>query len=133
VAALGTLEEAETPDVLARAFELHAMSLLGYEPRFHECVVDEAAVGGPGTGFHPLRGGLVCPRCARMVPGTLSLLPETLEAFYMMGSEPLQRLAHASVSDAARRELERCLIPYVRHHLGVELRTLEFLDGVTSQ
>jgi DNA repair protein RecO (recombination protein O) len=132
VAALSTLEAATTPDVLSRAFELHALSQLGYEPRLHECVLDEASVDEPGAAFHPLRGGMLCARCARSTAGTVPTSPETLATLRELTLLPLQSTAHANLEPEVRRELARCLIPYLRHHLEAPLRSLQFLDDVTG-
>lgn len=129
VAALSTLEAATTPDVLSRAFELHAMRQLGYEPRLNECVLDEATVDTPGVAFHPLRGGMLCPRCARTA-GAIPISRETLAALRELTMVPLQPLANATLDENVRRELGRCMIPYVRHHLEAPLRSLQFLDDV---
>ena len=66
VAALGLLEGATAPDILARAFELQAMRLLGYEPELARCVADQQPLDEAlGSAFQPLRGGMLCPHCAR--------------------------------------------------------------------
>jgi DNA repair protein RecO (recombination protein O) len=129
VAALGTLDAAETPDALARAFELHALRVLGYEPQVQHCVLDEAALDPEHAAFHPLRGGALCPRCAR-TPGAVPLSAATLEALRQLPYQPLVRAAHSTLPENVRRELARCLIPYVRHHLEAPLRSLQFLDDV---
>ena len=52
VASLTLLEEATSPDVLVRAYELDAMSLLGYQPELRHCLRDARSVEGPGAAFH---------------------------------------------------------------------------------
>jgi DNA repair protein RecO (recombination protein O) len=131
VAALATLDNAATPDVLTRAFELHAMRIIGYEPRLYQCALDETPVG-PGAAFHPLRGGMVCPRCARTAPGTVPVSGEALAALRSLTEEPLLQAARSGLPEPVRRELGRCLVPYVRHHLEAPLRSLQFLDDVTA-
>jgi DNA repair protein RecO (recombination protein O) len=129
VAALGTVETAQTPDALARAFELHAMRLLGYEPHLFECVVDQEPVDVAGAVFHPLRGGMLCPRCARS-PGGIRISRESLAALRSAAEEPLVRSASSALPQSVRAELARCMVPYVRHHLEAPLRSLQFLDDV---
>lgn len=130
VAALSTLETAATPDVLARAFELHAMRILGFEPQLDHCVVDSAPLDRPGAGFHPLRGGMLCPRCARGAAGLIAIQPETLEALRELTHLPLVSAANSALSKTVRAEIDRCLVPYVRHHLEAPMRSLQFLDDV---
>jgi DNA repair protein RecO (recombination protein O) len=130
VAALSTLTRSTTPDVLARAFELHAMRAIGYEPHLYRCVADEAPAEAPGAAFHPLRGGILCARCARSTPGTVALGPETLPAMRELTRAPFMAAAQAALPERVRRELTRCLLPFVRHHLEAPLRSLQFLDDV---
>ncbi len=130
VAALTTLAASRTPDVLARVFEVHALAAMGYEPRIWECVSDGEPVDAPGAAFHPLRGGMLCPRCARGVAGTVALSPETLPALRELTQAPFARAAASDLPPHVRQELSRCLIPFVRHHLETPLRSLQFLDSV---
>jgi DNA repair protein RecO (recombination protein O) len=132
VGALGTLEAAQTPDVLARAFELNAMRIVGYEPRLYQCALDEYQVDAPGAVFHPLKGGMLCPRCARIAPGGVRVEPETVQALRDLDHMPLVRCARSELSPVLRRQIAACLLPYVRHHLEAPLKSLQFLENVTD-
>jgi DNA repair protein RecO (recombination protein O) len=130
VAALTTLETARTPDVLCRAFELQAMRVLGYEPRLHECVVDEAEIDPAWIVFHPLRGGVLCRRCAARTPGSIRIGAPALGAMQLMMFQPLIRAAHSDLPSEVAGELQRALVPYVRHQLETNLNSLQYLDGI---
>jgi DNA repair protein RecO (recombination protein O) len=132
LAGLNLLETATSPDVLARAFELHALRLFGYEPNLFECVLDEAPVEEPGAVFHPLRGGMLCARCARINRGGIPVSLETLAAFRSLAHRPFLEAAHAPVSAEVAQQLASSLIPYLRKQLEVQLRSLRFLDDVTA-
>jgi DNA repair protein RecO (recombination protein O) len=132
VAALTVLETAATPDVLCRAFELHAMALFGYEPEIGVCVLDEDALNLNQPFFHPLRGGTLCPRCAHRNHGSVHLQPQTLETLRTLTHQPFIAAAHMELPERVRGELARCLVPYVRHHLEAPLRSLQYLDDVTA-
>ena len=132
VAALGTLEFGKHADLLARAFELQATTLLGYEPQLQTCVLNGNPVEGPEAAFHPLRGGMLCGRCARATPGSITLSPGTLRAMRAFMRAPLAEAAKAELPDTNRRELAKCLVPYLRHHLEAPLNSLQFLDDVQT-
>jgi DNA repair protein RecO (recombination protein O) len=132
VGGLGTLEAGAAPDVLCRAFELHAMSLMGYEPQVERCVLDGQSVDAPGSVFHPLRGGMLCPGCVRGNPGWIAIEPQTLAALRDLPRVPLLAAANTALPPQVRAELARCMIPYVRHHLDVNLRSLQFLEAVSD-
>ncbi len=130
VAALGVLEVGKNPDLLARAFELQAMTLLGYEPQLQQCVFDGSPVEDADSAFHPLRGGMLCAHHARATPGSLSLGPGSLQAMRRLMRMPLVQAASAEWTESIRRDLTRCMIPYLRHQLETPLNSLQFLDDV---
>ena len=132
VAALCALEVSTTPDVLARAFELHALRVLGYEPHLFECVLDEAPVEEPGAVFHPLRGGMLCARCAYRNRGGVPMGLETIAALRALASQPFLKAAQAEYHLRVRQELTRAMVPYLRHQLEAPLRALQFLDDITA-
>jgi DNA repair protein RecO (recombination protein O) len=132
VASLALLEEATTPDVLVRAFEVGAMSLLGYEPELSACLRCHQELDEPGGGFHPLRGGVVCGRCLGRSAGALPVAAGTVALLRAMLHRPLQQFQNLPAPVEQRRELGRCLIPYLRHRLEAPLRSLEFLETVTA-
>jgi DNA repair protein RecO (recombination protein O) len=132
VAALGVLEHAPEPSLPARAFELQAMRLLGYEPGLFECVLDQAAVEEPGAVFHPLRGGMLCPRCARSQRGGVAVTLETLASLRRLAYRPIAESTGLVADPLVLRQLTAALAPYVRHTLEVPLRSLQFLDDVTA-
>jgi DNA repair protein RecO (recombination protein O) len=131
-AALAALEKATDPLIPARAFELQAMRLLGYEPGLFECVLDEAAVEEAGAVFHPLRGGMLCPRCARTQRGGIPVSLDTLAALRRLAYRPIRETTEAELPETVRRQLTGALVPYVRNTLEVPLRSLQFLDDVTA-
>src|SRR5262249_6246484 len=132
VASLTLLEEATTPDLLTRAFELGAMSLLGYEPELGACVLDRLNVDLPGARFHPLRGGMLCPACAGRVAGAIPPSPAPLALMRAMLVRPLNEYHRAGVAPEVSRDLARCLVPFVRHRLDAPLRSLQFIEDIVS-
>jgi len=132
VSALRALERAPEPAVPARAFELQAMRLLGYEPTLFECALDEAAVEEPGAAFHPLRGGMLCPRCARSQRGGVPISLDSLAALRRLAYRPLAETSLLTMPEDVCRQITAALVPYVRHTLEVPLRSLQFLDDVTA-
>jgi hypothetical protein len=49
-----------------------------------------------------------------------------------MLDRPLAAFHHAEMPTDLRRELGRCLVPYVRHRLDAPLRSLQFIEDVTA-
>jgi DNA repair protein RecO (recombination protein O) len=126
--ALHVLARIEEADVAARMFELKAMRALGYEPRLDVCVRDHAPLVGPRLAFSPLRGGMLCPRCAGDGGAVIPLLPATVARMRaLMDAEP-RAVPGMHPSETERREMGRALAAYVRHRVDAPLRSLHFLE-----
>ncbi len=130
VASLTLLEDAGTPAALVRAFELNALSLMGYQPELGRCVRCHGEVDAPGAAFHPLRGGMHCAACAARTAGTIRVAPDTVRLLRAMLARPMKQFQSADLPEAQEHELARCLVPYVRHTLEAPLRSLQYLEAI---
>lgn len=129
------LQRADLADLVARAFELQALRLLGYEPELRRCVRDQAPLQSPGLAFSPARGGALCARCAAETPGAMPMSGAALEIMRRLldtgpdsalgGSAALARLRP---SEAQRSELARLLVPTVRQRVEAPLRSLSYIE-----
>lgn len=131
-AALLAVETAEQPAMLARAFELRALSMMGFEPQWSHCVEDGEPLPAGGAYFHPRLGGALCRSCADSRPGFVLLGRETVSVLDRLVSQPLSTSAAMQASPRVQSELFRCLVPYIRHHLAVELRSLSVIPELTG-
>ena len=128
--ALNALDDSVAPDLVTRAFELHALRLFGFRPALEKCAIDGRTVQTPDIAFHPLRGGMLCADCADNARGAVSLSPAAFELLKRLSAGPLAPVLRAETAESVRRELGRCLVPYVRHHLDAPLRSLDILEGL---
>jgi DNA repair protein RecO (recombination protein O) len=126
--ALHVLARIEEPDVAARMFELKAMRVLGYEPRLDVCVRDHAPLRGARLAFSPLRGGMLCARCAGDGGAVIPLLPETVACMQALTDADPRAVPSMHPAEAERREMSRALAAYVRHRIDAPLRSLHFLE-----
>jgi len=124
--------DARRPDARTRALlELRALDALGLRPELEACV----RCGGPLAGGAPLRfhvgdGGPLCRRCGEGVADGLPVHLGTLRALAQglrLGPDRLDRLA---LGPTALEEAARLLARFARYHLGCELRSERFLDGI---
>jgi DNA repair protein RecO (recombination protein O) len=124
------LQRVDTPEVAARMFELKAMRALGYEPRLDVCVRDLAPLTGERLVFSPLRGGMLCPRCAGDGGAVISLTPGTLARMReLMAAEPRQ-VPGIHPTELERSQMARAMAAYVRHRIDAPLRSLHFLEEI---
>jgi DNA repair protein RecO (recombination protein O) len=122
------LSHSDQPDLVARAFELQALRLLGYQPELRQCVRCRAALHGSGLGFSASRGGGLCARCNAETPATLSMSGAALELMRrLIDAEPVT-LARLRPNQAQRSELAGLLVPYVRQRTEAQLRSLGFIE-----
>jgi DNA repair protein RecO (recombination protein O) len=115
-------------ELFCRAFELRAMALMGYEPQLNRCALDGAALEEAGLRFDAEHGGVICARCAARGRAGAPLRVGRLQALRTLAQAPLEQVAISRAPADLLRDLRRCLVPYVRHHLGQELRALQFVE-----
>jgi DNA repair protein RecO (recombination protein O) len=136
--ALGALRalEAARPDARLRVLiELRALDALGLRPELRACVrcgreVQPQAADSGSVAFLVGEGGPVCPACARGRDAPLPVHLGTLRALEGALGLDLARLSRLALGPAALAEARRLLAHLHRFHLGLELRSERFLDGI---
>ena len=118
---LSLLEQGQAGPTSVLAFELEALSLAGLQPRFDGCSVCGGALGGEPR-FDAAQGGGVCAGCQSRAPGAARVPPELLEA--LAGLQAGQR---TPLSPALRARARDLLNAFISHHLGRQLRSVDFL------
>ncbi len=121
------------PEDLLR-FELEALSAVGLTPQLSSC----AACGAPsaaGDGFDAARGGVICRRCADKPLRPFGAGGRLLAR--LQRGEPVPPLPGESGDRAVRGEAARSrsearalLDEFLRYHLGVRLRSAQFMNEV---
>lgn len=127
------------PELVARAFELKLLDLLGYRPRLEGCVFGDhpAVIEGKQVSFSIERGGVVCSACAEQCKGVISLSPAVVGVMDYILRSPLQQAVKAKVSPIILRELANLLQRFLTYHGDIKLQSRYFLDvyrkGETGQ
>jgi DNA repair protein RecO (recombination protein O) len=124
------LESGTDPEITARYFELHLLSLMGYDPHFDACLRCGRAIGKERVSFSPSLGGIVCGECGEAprdgitVPGAAASYVRALRQV-----EP-HKLKDLNVPPGARRDLARMLKWHIRYRLERELKSTEFIQTI---
>jgi DNA repair protein RecO (recombination protein O) len=129
VEALASLEHVQ-PDRRARVLlELRALAALGLRPELRRCVRcgREAAGTGP-VAFNVPEGGPVCRSCERPGDAGVAVHLGTLRALERGASLPLAHMERLALPPAALEEALRLLDRFQRFHVGLALRSRDFLD-----
>lgn len=110
---------------LLRAFELKLLRAVGLEPSLDRCVrCDAPAQPTTELLFNVEQGGLVCANCG---PGGWPMDPPTRQAMLELRDVSIKQAHDANHPPAVARQLRELMMLTVRHHLGKDLRSLDFL------
>jgi DNA repair protein RecO (recombination protein O) len=119
---LGHLEEGAAGPTSLLAFELEALSLAGFRPRFDACSVCGGALGAEPR-FDAAHGGGVCQLCQGRAPGAARVAPELLQAL-----AELQAGHRTPLAAPLRARARGLLNAFISHHLGRALKGVDFLQ-----
>ena len=124
-AALRALAGHQPSPPLLRAFELQFLAAMGLTPCLDRCVAcgEKPDDDGP-TLFNLHRGGILCNRCD---PHGWPLSPKARCYLLNQGRIPMEEAAAATPEVQTAREARDLMLDVVRHHLGKDLKSLEFI------
>jgi len=117
----------------ARYYELHLLSVAGYQPQLRQCVIGGETLQAEDQFFSPAEGGVVCPRCAAERlggPGQSGWLPLSLAGLKLLRylqANTFARAAALTVGARTQGEVEFLLARYITLILERQLKSVEFL------
>jgi DNA repair protein RecO (recombination protein O) len=118
---LGLLEENRAGPTSLLAFELSALALLGFMPRFAACAVCGGGLAEP-IRFDPEHGGCVCAQCGARTPHGVGISGALAE-----GLAGLQAGARTPLPPELRARARELLNRFIAHQLGRKLNAVDFL------
>lgn len=133
--AVGELAAETDAELLARAFEVRWLGLIGLAPSLEVCASCGEALpahtdSSPGGGLYSAAaGGAVCRACAHLGP-VISVCAGTLRALKLLASADLDVVQRLRLDDRIRLELRRALRRHVDYHLDLRLNSLKFLRSL---
>jgi DNA repair protein RecO (recombination protein O) len=116
-----------------RYFELHLLSLAGYQPQLFRCVSCHAPIRPEANFFTAEGGGLLCARCgqAEAQATPLSINAQKVLRFLMTHSPDATRALRVRAS--THRELEALLQHYLEYVLEREVRSNHVLRRIERE
>jgi DNA repair protein RecO (recombination protein O) len=139
----GAAGEAGALSLAARYFELHLLSMAGFQPQLQRCLVCGKVLLPEDQFFSPGEGGVICPRCAaaaNTLPGSApqraGLTPLSLNALKVLRfvqSNPYAKVAALNVSARTQGEVEYLLSRYITILLERQLKSVEFLKLIRRE
>ncbi|MCP4713703.1 MAG: DNA repair protein RecO [Deltaproteobacteria bacterium] len=85
---LARLSHVDDPFITLRYFELHLLSLTGFQPQLHFCVACEKALQPVENYFHFVDGGVLCPEHGQPRPNAEPLPLPVLKVLRFLQTEP---------------------------------------------
>jgi DNA repair protein RecO (recombination protein O) len=121
------------PKLLLRWFELHLLSLTGFQPQLFQCV-------GCGMPLEPVNnflslseGGVYCPACAAANRELEMVEPDVLKVLRYLQSQPWSTVTALTVRAPILLRVENILYRYLLTILEYRLRSTDFLRRLHSQ
>jgi DNA repair protein RecO (recombination protein O) len=121
---LEKLDQKEAGPSSLIAFELAALAQAGLMPRFDRCTLC-GAHPGESPRFDPEHGGAVCDRCGSRAHYAIPVAPQLVRSI-----RALQLGERTPLPAAIRQKARELLNLFISHHLGRQLRSVEFMAQV---
>ncbi len=130
---LDRLDADSDPALVARYFEIHLLSLAGYQPQLFRCLTCGTLLQ-PEVNYLSLeRGGMLCPEHGATQPDTIALPLPVFKALRFLQTRPWEQVAKLRLSPAVSQQLEAVLGRYIVFHLERALSSPAFLQRLRVQ
>ena len=128
--ALQALDDA-TPDsdahLLLHWFELHLLSLAGFQPQLYQCLVCDAELEPVVNYIALAEGGVLCPNCGQGRRDAEAIEPEVLKILRFLQSRPWHTVRQVQVQPSRMQRVDNLLFRYLLNVLEKQLRTVDFM------
>lgn len=115
------------PPNLLRWFDLHLLSLAGFQPQFFNCLGCDGDIQ-PGTNFFSLNeGGVFCPNCGPLRSDVEPIAVDVLKLLRFVQSQSWADVNRVQVRAALGHQVDTLLLRYFNHVLERRLRSTDFL------
>ncbi|MBN1353064.1 MAG: DNA repair protein RecO [Candidatus Omnitrophica bacterium] len=127
---LGLLSGNASPKRIARIFEIKLLSELGLMPRLKFCAGCENGIKNEKVRFSFSLGGVLCERCFTKDTKAKSVLRGTVNFISHIDSMPFERINQIKVTNKVGSEVESLLKSFIRYHLDIRPKSMEFAEKV---
>lgn len=121
------LNHADDPYVPLRYFEMRLLTLTGFQPQLHFCLVSGEALEPVENYFHMAEGGMMKPEYGQTRPNAEPVPLSVLKVMRYLQTEPWETVARLQLTSATRQHIERLLLNYITYLLERRLKSVDFL------
>ncbi len=131
--ALNVLDVAPTSDdffifsLLQHWFELHLLSLTGFQPQLFNCLMCDEDLTPVTNYVNLIAGGIICPTCAQAQRDLEPISPDVLKVLRFLQSQPWPTVAQVKVRDPILHRAGNLIYRYLLTVLERQLRSVEFM------
>jgi DNA repair protein RecO (recombination protein O) len=124
---LARLNHLDDSFITLRYFEMHLLSLTGFQPQLHFCVTCGEALEPVENYFHLVDGGTLCPRHGEARPHAEPLPLPILKVLRYLQTESWEKAVKLQLAPSTRQHVETLLFNYITFLLERRLKSAEFL------
>jgi DNA repair protein RecO (recombination protein O) len=125
--------EPENHHLVLRYFELHLLSLTGFQPQLHFCIACGNPLEPVSNYFQAADGGTLCPKDGEG-RSQAELLPlGTLKTLRFVQTEPWERVNGLHLTATTRHGVEKTIQRYLVYLLERKLKSVDFLKHLQQK
>lgn len=130
---LSELDVAPTDDgfftlaLLQHWFELHLLTLTGFQPQLFHCLACDEELTPVTNYINLIAGGVICPECAQSQPDMEPISPDVLKVLRFLQSRPWPAVAQVKVREHVMRQVGNLIYRYLLTVLERQLRSVDFM------
>ena len=117
----------DDPFLALRYFELHLLSLTGYQPQLFFCLACNESLEPVDNYFHIADGGTLCPEHGRDRPNAELLPLPVLKVLRFLQTEPWDKISRLQLNANTRQHVESLLMRYITFVLERQLKSVDFI------
>ncbi|UHA74162.1 DNA repair protein RecO [Paenibacillus sp. 481] len=126
LAYLRALEQGKDPQVTTHLFEIKLCQATGVEPQLNQCIICGREDNFIGVGWR--LGGAICSTCRPREHANFISPLQTLKLLQLFAKTDLRRLGNITLKPETKLQLRACMRGYMDTHVGVKLKSLQFLE-----
>jgi DNA repair protein RecO (recombination protein O) len=130
---LAHLSHTDDAFIALRYFELHLLSLTGFQPQLHFCVVCNEALEPVENYFHFADGGALCPKHGQVRPHAEPIPLPVLKVLRFLQTEPWEKVSRLQLTPTTRQQVETLLLGYITFLLERRLKSVDFLKKLRRE
>lgn len=125
--ALGWIADSDNLRLVARYYELHLLSLAGYQPQLFHCVNCTERITEQDQFFSAELGGVLCPDCREQDRSAQAITAAAVKLLRYLQTRDWETVKMVHLRSSLHLELEGIMHYYLRYVLEHNLKTVDFL------